>query len=102
MTDEKLDPQAIKQIGDATLVVRGKRVLIDSDLATLYGVTTKALNQAIKRNAERFPADFMFRISIKELRDNRSQFVTGSKATEVGSTRHSPLPNTEPSWPPCS
>ena len=53
--------------------------MIDSDLAALYGVTTKVLNQAIKRNAERFPADFMFRIAIKELRDIRSQFVTGSK-----------------------
>jgi len=79
MTDDKLDSEAMKAIGDAALVIRDRRVLLDSDLATLYGVTTKAFNQAIKRNADRFPADFMFRLNIRELRDNRSQFVTGSK-----------------------
>ena len=46
--------------------VRGERVLLDADLATLYGVATGALNQAVKRNLERFPADFMFQLSIEE------------------------------------
>jgi hypothetical protein len=66
--------------------VRGERVLFDADLASLYGVTTKALNQAVKRNANRFPLDFMFRLNSEEwkairmsaLAPNRSQTVTGS------------------------
>jgi len=51
------------------LVVRTKRVLIDADLATLYGVTTKRLNEQVKRNAARFPADFMFRLTRKEKKE---------------------------------
>ena len=48
------------------LLVRGKRVILDRDLARLYGVTTKALNQAVKRNIERFPEDFMFQLTKPE------------------------------------
>lgn len=48
------------------LVIRGERVMIDADLAELYGVTTKALNQAVKRNASRFPPDFVFQLTAKE------------------------------------
>ncbi len=55
--------------------VRGERVLLDADLATLYGVATGALNQAVKRNLERFPADFMFQLSIEEWAGLRSQVV---------------------------
>jgi hypothetical protein len=60
--------------------IRGEKVLLDSDLAGLYGVTTKALNQAVKRNLDRFPEDFMFQLTSME-RDgtNRSQIVTGSQ-----------------------
>lgn len=59
--------------------MRGQKVLLDSELAALYGVITKALNQAVKRNANRFPEDFMFRLTRAEtLTVNRSQFVTGS------------------------
>jgi len=68
----------IDQIVQATLYLRGQRVLLDADLAALYGVSTKALNQAMKRNAERFPEDFMFRLSINEIRSRRSQSVTAS------------------------
>ena len=50
----------VDQIDRAILVLRGHRVLLDSDLAALYGVEARALNQAVSRNAERFPADFMF------------------------------------------
>jgi phage regulator Rha-like protein len=50
-------------------IIRNQRVILDSDLAKLYGVTTKALNQAIKRNADKFPADFMFQLDSKEVRD---------------------------------
>ena len=58
--------------------VRGHKVMLDFDLAELYEVTTKALNQAVKRNIRRFPSDFMFRLSITEWQDMRSQFVTAS------------------------
>src|SRR6266550_3544458 len=57
---------------------RGERVLLDFDLATLYGVATKALNQAVKRNRERFPDDFMFQLTTEEVLILRSQIVTGS------------------------
>jgi hypothetical protein len=69
-----------QDIPRAILVLRGQRVLLDADLATLYGVTTKALNQAVKRNAERFPEDFMFRLAPAEITTlNRSQIATGSQ-----------------------
>ena len=69
---------AAERIADVILVVRGCRVMRDADLATLYGVPTKALLQAVRRNAERFPEDFMFQLSNQEVRDLRSQFVTSS------------------------
>jgi hypothetical protein len=50
-------------LAERILTARGQRVMVDADLAALYGVTTKALNQAVKRNAARFPADFMFRLT---------------------------------------
>jgi predicted secreted hydrolase len=58
--------------------VRGHKVMLDFDLAILYQVETKALNQAVKRNGDRFPEDFMFRLTIKEWNLMRSQFVTAS------------------------
>ena len=61
--------------------VRGERVLLDADLATLYGVSTKALNQAVSRNRARFPGDFMFQLSAQEYAAIRSQFATGSAAS---------------------
>jgi hypothetical protein len=60
------------------LLVRGRRVMLDSDLAKLYGVPTKALNQAVRRNRERFPEDFMFRLTGDEVENLRSQIVTSS------------------------
>jgi hypothetical protein len=71
---------SVEQITHSILVFRAHKVLLDSDLAELYGVATKALNQAVKRNAERFPEDFMFRLSQAEAEAlNRSQLVTGSQ-----------------------
>lgn len=58
--------------------LRGKQVMIDSDLADLYCVETKVLNQAVKRNIERFPKDFMFQLSEDEFKNLKSQFVTSS------------------------
>jgi hypothetical protein len=57
-------------------VIRGHKVLLDEDLAAMYGVEVKVLNQAVKRNAARFPEDFMFRLTIDEHRSLRSQVVT--------------------------
>lgn len=64
------------QAEQAIILLRGHRVMLDTELAKLYGVETKALNQAVARNRERFPADFMFRLSLEEAMRSRSQFVT--------------------------
>ena len=58
----------VDQINRAILILRGHRVPLDSDLAALYGAEAKALNQAVRRKAERFPADFMFRLTLAEVR----------------------------------
>jgi hypothetical protein len=75
------------------LVVRGLRVMLDRDLAGLYGVETKALVQAVKRNARRFPEDFAFRLSVEETSVLRSQFVTSSEGW--GGRRYPPYAFTE-------
>ena len=69
-------PIAAEQIQHKILLIHGHKVMIDSDLATLYGVSTKALNQAVKRNRERFPEDFMLQLSAAEASALRSQIVT--------------------------
>lgn len=69
----------LEKITPSIAHLRNKAVILDSDLARIYGVSTKALNQAVKRNRQRFPADFMFRLSCHELAENRSQIVTGSR-----------------------
>lgn len=66
----------IERIARAIHFLRGQRVLLDFDLAALYGVTTKVLNQARKRHQNRFPNDFMFRLTNEEVSILRSQFVT--------------------------
>jgi hypothetical protein len=58
--------------------IRGEKVMLDFDLASLYGVETKALNQAVKRNIERFPGDFMFQLTENEYKNLKSQIVTSS------------------------
>src|SRR5918911_2157776 len=74
--------------------VRGERVLFDADIAALYGVSTKALNQAVKRNRDRFPADFMFRLTAEEWATMRSQIVT-STSPRWGGPRYLPYAFTE-------
>ena len=71
------------RIAQAIRWLRGQKVLLDSDLAALYGVPTKALNQAVKRNRERFPDDFMFQLSSSETQSLRSQFVTLKKGEHL-------------------
>ena len=70
-----------KKIEAMIFNIRGQRVMLDSDLAVLYGVETRALNQAVKRNLERFPDDFMIEPNFDELEDLRSQIVTSNTAT---------------------
>ena len=76
----------IKIIPDETItrkiyVLRGQKVMFDFDIAALYEVATKVLNQAVKRNTDRFPEDFMFRLTVKEWQAMRSQFVTALSET---------------------
>jgi phage regulator Rha-like protein len=77
--DGQMSLVPVERIERAILSIRGEKVMLDSDLAELYGVETKALNQAVKRNATRFPADFMFQLTQEEHDDLvrlRSQIVT--------------------------
>jgi hypothetical protein len=90
MTDAKhqaapLEADLARQIR----VVRGQRVLLDADLAALYGVTVKRLNEQVRRNQDRFPEDFLFRLTNQELADLRSQFATSSSGAPTwGGKRH--------------
>ncbi len=80
----------------AIRILRGHRVILDSDLAAIYGVTTKRLNEAVKRNAGRFPADFMFRLTREEVAGLRSQIATSNRTTgHRGGRRHLPFVFTE-------
>ena len=79
------------QIANRIVEVRGHKVMIDADLAELYGVPTKRLNEQVRRNALRFPPDFMFQLSADELVNLRSQFATSS----WGGRRYAPFAFTE-------
>jgi phage regulator Rha-like protein len=74
--------------------IRGNKVMLDRDLAELYGVETKVLKQSVKRNISRFPVDFMFEMSKQELENWRSQFVTSN--SDLMGLRYSPYCFTEP------
>ena len=65
-----------ENLAKLVFLVRGGKVLLDADLANLYNVATKVLNQAVKRNLDRFPADFMFQLTLEEWEGMRSQIVT--------------------------
>jgi hypothetical protein len=71
------------QIDSMIRSIRGVRVMLDSDLAAIYGVSTKRLNEQVKRNLDRFPADFMFQLTAKEAVALRSQIATGSKSRSI-------------------
>ena len=88
----------MKIIPDETIIrriyiFRGQKLMVDRDLAELYGIETKVLNQAVKRNIERFPKDFMFQLNVKEFENWRSQTVT-SNSEKMG-MRRSPYVFTE-------
>jgi hypothetical protein len=87
---------ASERIGSAIRLVRGQKVLLDNDLARLYGVETRVLNQAVKRNTERFPEDFMFQLSPDEAEAwlrSRSQFVILKRGENL---KYRPYAFTEP------
>ncbi len=80
LTGPKFMNNQIATIVPVIRTIRGKNVILDADLARIYGVPTKALNQAVKRNLKRFPNDFLFQLALEEVADlNRSQIVTGSQ-----------------------
>jgi len=85
----------VERITQAIRVLRGQRVLLDAELAALYGVTTKVLNQAVRRNTARFPADFMFRLNLEEAAALRSQIVTSKPSVGRGGRRYLPYAFTE-------
>ena len=72
-----------EKIENKIFLIRNKRVMLDKDLAELYGVKTKALNQAVKRNIERFPEYFMFQLTQEEAEISRSQFVTLNRGQNI-------------------
>ncbi len=78
----------IERIAGSIYLLRGQKVLLDFDLAALYGVATKVLNQAVKRNRERFPQDFMLQLTSSEWQALRSQLVTSKDGR--GGRRYAP------------
>ena len=84
----------IEKIESRIYEIRGQRIMFDRDLAELYGVRTKALKQAVSRNIERFPPDFMFILTYQEFANLRSQIVTSS-SRQWGGTRYKPMAFTE-------
>jgi hypothetical protein len=77
------------------LILRGQKVMLDNDLASLYEIKTKVLIQAVKRNLERFPEDFMFQLNETEYGHLRSQFVTSKVSSGRGGRRYAPYAFTE-------
>jgi len=86
----------LDQIDNSILLLRGERVLLDMHLARLYGVSTKRLNEQVKRNQGRFPPDFIFYLKDQEITNLKSQFATSSfSVSEWGGRRKRPLAFTE-------
>src|SRR3989338_3052402 len=92
MSTQSLIPT--ERIERSILLIRGHKIILDRDLAELYDVETRALKQAVKRNLNRFPEDFMFVLSEDEFQIWRSQFVTSKSRDKMG-LRYSPMAFTE-------
>jgi ORF6N domain len=93
-------PREISTVENTIHLVRGQRVMLDSDLAAIYGVTTKRLNQQVRRNTNRFPADFAFQLTAEEFTNLRSQIGTSSLRSQFatsnkGGRRYRPWAFTE-------
>lgn len=86
---------AVDSIQRSIHSLRGQRVMLDADLARLYGVEVRALNQAVKRNAARFPDDFAFRLTAEDVANLKSQSVISKERTHGGSRRALPMAFTE-------
>src|SRR3954467_1953490 len=80
-------PPEITTVENAIHLVRGQRVMLDSDLAAFYGVTTKRLNEQLKRNRQRFPRDFAFQLAAEELTALRSQIATSSLRSQFATSK---------------
>ena len=83
-----------KIVEDMIFPARGQKVIVDRDIARLYGVTTGSLNQAVKRNIRRFPSDFMFQMNEREFQNWKSQIVISNSSAKM-SIRHKPYVFTE-------
>jgi phage regulator Rha-like protein len=92
MKFNKIEVKVQRRVNSLIHNVRGERVILDTDLAEIYGVGTKRLNEQVRRNKSRFPADFVFRLSVKEYAILRSQFATSSLH---GGRRYRPFAFTE-------
>jgi hypothetical protein len=77
ITDQK-SIASVEQIESRIFLIREQKVMLDQDLAELYGVETKRLNEQVRRNSERFPEDFMFQLTDEEFANLKSQFATSS------------------------
>ena len=84
----------VENITSKIFMIRNFKVMLDRDLADLYGVNTKALKQAVKRNIDRFPSDFMFKLNKEEFTHWRSQIVTSNSGDRMG-LRYAPMAFTE-------
>lgn len=84
-----------REIRDMIYTIRGKQVMVDSDLAILYQVTTKRINEQVSRNKNRFPYEFMFRLTEEEYKNLRSQIATSSEINTHGGRRYLPYAFTE-------
>jgi hypothetical protein len=74
-------PKTAPDLRSRILTIRGQKVILDADLAALYGVTTKRLNEQVKRNARRFPRDFYFQLTLREAEDAKHQYSVGESET---------------------
>src|SRR5947208_7147908 len=83
----------LEGIEHAILLIRGQKVMIDRDLASLYGVETKNLNKAVRRNLDRFPSDFMFQLTAEETKNLK--FQIGTSSSGYGGRRYLPYVFTE-------
>ena len=92
---KQTDVVPVEHITQSILVLRGHRVLLDTELASLYGVSTKRFNEQVRRNRERFPEDFMFQLTAEEHSALRSQIATSNAAHGRGGRRYLPYAFTE-------
>lgn len=87
MTDKNLIA-SVEQIESQIFLIRGQKVMLDEDLAALYGVETKRLNEQVRRNSERFPEDFLFQLTSEEFADLKSQLGISSLRSQIATSNN--------------